>query len=83
MCGTTSAMVVLVLECSEFRLDGKALFALLYMSDNLCVDVEAAAYIDNRLCHLGRNINLHAVTHVEHLVHLFPVGAAFFLMTGA
>jgi len=46
------------------------------MADNLGVDIEAAADIDDLLCHLGTDVDFHAVAHVEHLVHLAPVGAA-------
>ena len=49
------------------------------MADNLCVDVEAAAGVDDLLCVFGRNVNFQTVTHVEYLVHLGPVGSALFL----
>ena len=48
-------------------------------ADDLGVDVETAGDVDDLLGMLGRQIDFHAVTHVEHLVHLGPVGAALLL----
>ena len=48
----------------------------LYTTYDLCVDAEALANLDDALCLVGREVDLHAVTHVEHLVHLGPVGMA-------
>ena len=45
------------------------------MTHHLGIDVETLAYLDDLLGYLGANIDLHAVTHVEYLVHLFPIGA--------
>ena len=49
------------------------------MSDNLCVNVEALAYGNNLFCQFRADVYLHTVSHVEHLVHLFPVCVALFL----
>ena len=52
------------------------LVAGLYASYDLCVDAEALADLDDVLCLVGGEVYLHAVTHVEHLVHLCPVRVA-------
>lgn len=44
------------------------------MADDLRVDIELLADGDNLVGNLRTDVNLHAVSHVEHLVHLFPVG---------
>ena len=67
----------IVVKCSVFRLDGKALDAFLYISDYLCVDIERTGDFDNLLRIFGREVYFHTVTHVEYLVHLFPIGSAF------
>lgn len=45
------------------------------MSDDLSVDVETLAHGNDLVGNLWADIDLHTVPHVEHLVHLFPVGA--------
>ena len=64
----------LVFECSEFALDGQAALAFLDVTHNLGIDVEALADGDDLLSYLWANVDFHAVTHVEYLVHLLPVG---------
>ena len=44
------------------------------MAYDLRVDVELLADGDNLVGNLWTDVNLHAVAHVEHLVHLFPIG---------
>ena len=46
------------------------------VADYLGVDVEAFGYFDDALGGLLVGVYLHAVTHVEDFVHLFPFGAA-------
>ena len=64
----------LVFECSEFALDGQAALAFLNVTYNLGIDVEALADGNNLLGNLWANVDFHAVTHVEYLIHLLPVG---------
>ena len=52
------------------------LVACLYAAHDLSVDAEALADFDDALCLVGREVYLHTMTHVEHLVHLCPVGMA-------
>ena len=62
------------MEFTEFALDGQALCTFLDVSDHLSVDVETLADGDDLFCHFWTNVDFHAVPHVEHLVHLFPIG---------
>ena len=64
----------LVFECSEFALDGQAALAFFDVTHNLGIDVEALADGDNLLGNLRTYVDLHAVTHVEYLIHFLPVG---------
>ena len=68
-------MFVLVLECTKLTLDGKALLAFFDVTYNLGIDIEALREGDDLLSNLWTNVDLHAMTHVEHLVHLLPIGA--------
>ena len=45
------------------------------MTYDLCIDIEALADGDDLFCNLWAYIDFHAMTHVEYLVHLLPVGA--------
>jgi hypothetical protein len=72
-------MFVLVLEGTKLTLDSEALLAFLDVTHNLGIDVKALRKGDDLLGNLRTNINLHSVTHVEHLIHLFPVGARTFV----
>ena len=65
----------LVFEGAEFALDGEALGAFLDVADDLGVDVERTRKGNDLFCDFRTDIDLHAVPHVEHLVHLAPVGA--------
>ena len=69
----------LIVKCSELRLYSETALAFLYASYNLCVDVEALADGNDLLCHFRTYVDFHAVSHVEHFVHLFPVCAALLL----
>ncbi len=44
------------------------------MTHNLGIDVEALADGDDLLGYLWANVDFHAVTHIEYLIHLLPVG---------
>mgnify|MGYP003299334699 CR=1 FL=1 len=55
------------------------LVAGLYAAHNLRIDAKALADFDDALCLVGREVDFHAVTHVEYLVHLGPVGVALFV----
>ena len=68
-------MLLLVIEFSEFALDGQALLAFLNMSHNLGIYVEAFRDGDNLVGLLRTDVYFHAVAHVEHLIHLAPVGS--------
>ena len=46
------------------------------MAYHLGVDVERLGYLDDVRCGVFVGIDLHAMSHVEHLVHLLPVGLA-------
>ena len=70
-----SRIPVLILECPIFALDGQALGTFLDVADDLRVDVERLADSDYLLGHLGTDIDLHAVAHIEYLIHLAPIGA--------
>lgn len=56
-------------------MDGKALLALFDMAHYLGIDVETLADGDYLLCSFGCDVDFHAVTHVEHLIHLSPVSS--------
>ena len=64
----------LVIEFSEFALDGEALLAFLDVAHNLSIDVERFRNLDDLLGNLRTNVDFHAVSHVEYLVHFLPVG---------
>ena len=66
---------ILVIKFSKLALDGQALRAFFDMSDNLCIDIERLADGYHLLGYFRTHVDLHAVTHVEHLIHLLPVGA--------
>ena len=65
------------MEIAELAVDVELLLvASLYAAHDLCVDAEALADLDDALCLVCRQVDLHAVPHVEHLVHLSPVRVA-------
>ena len=45
------------------------------MSHNLGIDVERLGNGNDLLGHLRTHVDFHAMSHIEHLIHLFPVGA--------
>ena len=45
------------------------------MANDLCIDVERTADGDDLFGHFGAYVDFHAMAHVEHLIHLAPVGA--------
>ena len=66
-----------VLEFSVFACHGDLRFrSFLHVSDDAGVDVETLGDVDYAVGGLLVGVELHAVTHVEHFVHLLPVGAA-------
>ena len=65
----------LILESSEFALDGEALLAFLDVAYDLCVNVERLREGNDLICHLRTYVDFHAVSHVEYLVHFLPVCA--------
>ena len=69
------SVILSIFERTEFRLDGQALLAFLDATDDLGVDIKRLREGDDLVGHLGTHVDLHAVTHVEHLVHLLPIGA--------
>lgn len=48
-------------------------------TDDLSGDVEGVGNVDDLLCVFFRQINFQTMSHVEYLVHFFPIGAALFL----
>ena len=67
------------MKLTVFALDGQALGTFFNATDDLCIDIEAARDGDNLFGNCGTNVDLHTMTAVEHLVHLFPVGLALLL----
>ena len=68
-----------IFETAKLRLDDE--FVLLGRSNiphNLRIDAKRTGNVDNRLGILGRDIHLHAMPHVEYLIHLLPIGARLF-----
>ena len=41
--------------------------------------VEALGYINDFLCIFRRNVDFHAVAHIENFVHFSPIGSTLFL----
>ena len=72
----------LIGEGAELTLDSETLRAFLDVTDDLGIDVEGFADGDDLFCDFGTDVDLHAMSHVEYLVHLLPVGAGA-LMDGA
>ena len=66
-------IMLLVFECAKFRLDSQALASFLNMSNNLGINIEALRDSDNLFGNFWTYIDFHAVSHVEYLIHLFPV----------
>ena len=66
--------IVLIIEFAELALDSQTLRTFFDVSHHLCIDIERLREVDNLLGNFGTHVNLHAVTHIEHLVHLLPVG---------
>ena len=70
----------LIDELAVLAADGDlSVVAGLAVSDDLCVNFETAAYVDDSLCGGLVGVELHTVAHIEDGVHLFPVGAALFV----
>ncbi len=65
----------LIGEGAELGLNRETLFAFFNVADNLGINIEILRYLNDFLGNLRTNINLHAVPHIEHLVHFLPVGA--------
>ena len=59
-------------------MDGKASFSIFDMPYDLSFYAKTSTDVDNLLCRVWVEIDFHSVSHVEHLVHLFPFGLAFF-----
>ena len=66
-------MCVLILKSTKLTLDRQALLTFLDVTDNLGIDVKGLGEGDDLLSNLRTHIDFHAVSHVEHLVHLLPV----------
>ena len=45
------------------------------MPDNLGIDVKRLRECDDLLSNLWTDVNLHAMPHIEHLIHLAPIGS--------
>ena len=68
-----------ILKPSKFTLDGQATTTFFDMTNHLGIYIETAADVNDALGHFWANVDFHPVAHVEHLVHLAPVGAAAFV----
>ena len=69
--------LLFVVEVTKLAMDIELLLiAGLYTTHDLCIDTEALADLDDALSLVGREVDLHAVTHVKHLIHLRPVRMA-------
>ena len=66
---------VSVVEGSEFTLDTQRAGTFFDVAYHLGIDVERLAGGYHLIGHLRTNIDFHAVTHVEYLIHLTPVSA--------
>ena len=77
--GEICRSVLLIFKFSVLGLDEQRALAFFYMADNLSVYIETLTEGDNLLCHFRTYVNFHAMTHVEHLVHLLPVCATLLL----
>ena len=62
---------LLVMEITKLAMDIELLLvASLYAANDLCIDAKALADFDDALSFVGGEVNLHTVTHIEHLIHL-------------
>lgn len=76
----TSRKALLIPELPELRADNQLPpFAFLDAADDLRVDVERLGDGNDFLGVLRREVDLQAMSHVEHLVHLVPLRAALLL----
>ena len=67
-------------ESADYReLITFSLVVIVATTNDLGVNVKAFGNGDNVISDLFTHVDLHAVTHVEHLVHLFPWGPRLFL----
>ena len=69
---------MLVVEFSEFTLDGQAALTFFNVTDNPSVNVEAVGDVNDLLSMFGLNIYFHTMTHIEHFVHFCLICAALF-----
>ena len=67
--------IPLILKRTIFTYDSQALLAFLDATYDLGIDIETLADGDDLFGNLGTDIDFHTVPHIEHLVHLLPVGA--------
>ena len=67
---------LLIEECAELGLYGQTLCSFFDMTNDLGVDVERFANVDYVVCCFWSDVYLHSMPHVEHLIHLSPVGLA-------
>ena len=65
----------LIGEGAELGLNRETLFAFFNVADNLGINIEGLRDGDDLLRYFRTYIDLHAVPHIEHLVHFLPVGA--------
>ena len=56
-------------------MDGKTLLAFIYVAHDLGINVERLREGNDLVGYLWADVYLHAMTHVEHLLHFTPVGA--------
>src|SRR5690554_7664523 len=70
----------LIKEFSKATADGQSGFLRgLTAANDLCLNVEAAGYVDYILGVFGLHINFHTVPHVKDLIHFGPWCAGGFL----
>lgn len=75
--GEQSLFLLSIDECSVFAFDGQTVgFCLFHMADDASIDAETLRDGHDLLGIFGCDIDLHAVTHIEHFVHFTPIRAA-------
>ena len=71
---------LLIFKCSVLAVDGKvSVIGGFDAADDLGIDAERTAYVDNLLGVFLRQVDFKAVTAVEYLVHLLPISVALLL----
>ena len=75
-CVCLGTNLLLIVKLTLLAFDSQALPSFFDVADNLRIDVERAADVDDALGIFGRDVDFHAVAHIEDFVHLLPVRLA-------